>query len=158
MAFSLVSTAERPDLAPVSARWRWEAFFRAKGMALEVIEARARDAAESRGAMPRTFVLLENGVPLGTASLIACDLQERPELTPWLAGVVVAPEARGRGLAARLVAGVEGAAHRAGFQELWLYTHTAERVYARAGWRRIEEFIHEGKTCALMRRGLAQSS
>lgn len=153
---AILGTAGRPDLAEASARLRWEAFFRAKGIAFETILARAEATArEAAPVLPRSFVLLEDGVPLGTASLIANDLEARPELTPWLAGVVVDPSARGRGHGARLVRAVEAAAREAGITTLWLYTHTAEPLYARLGWEVVERFEHGGHLCALMRRILA---
>jgi GNAT superfamily N-acetyltransferase len=82
----------------------------------------------------QTFILLIDGEPVGTASLVAHDLDERPDLTPWLAGVFVAPKYRGRGYVGRLIAAVEQAGRSASIPTLWLYTNTAERVYARAGW------------------------
>ena len=42
-------------------------------------------------------------VLLGSAMLIAHDMDTRPQWTPWLAGMVVAPEFRGRGIGAALV-------------------------------------------------------
>jgi GNAT superfamily N-acetyltransferase len=78
--------------------------------------------------MPRTFILLANSEPVGTASLAAHDLDERPDLTPWLAGVFVVPHARGRGYAAHLISAVEQEARIASISTLWLYTNTAERI------------------------------
>ncbi len=86
----------------------------------------------------QTFVLLVDEAPVGVASLVAHDLDSRPELTPWLAGVFVVPEARGRGHAAHLIAAVEAAGRAAAIPSLWLYTHSAERIYARVGWRTVE--------------------
>jgi len=148
----LCSTRERPELAEVTARWRWEAFSRRDGVPFEAVLSGAEATAASQGAMPWTVVLLEEGVPVGTASLVANDLEERPELTPWLAGVVVAPHARGRGLAARLVAAIEQRAAAAGVRTLWLYTGSAERIYARLGWSTVEQIVHQGRPCTLMRR------
>jgi GNAT superfamily N-acetyltransferase len=104
--------------------------------------------------MPRTFVLLVDDRPVGTASLAEQDLEERPDLTPWLAGVFVEPESRGRGLAAELIAAVEGECRKMAIPMLWLYTRTAEKVYIRAGWRTVETVAHNGKPYALMRRDL----
>jgi GNAT superfamily N-acetyltransferase len=95
--------------------------------------AAAKRTAATAGLMPRTLVLLADGEPVGTASLVAHDLDERPDLTPWLAGMFVAPHARGQGHAARLIAAVEQEAAAASISTLWLYTNTAERVYARGG-------------------------
>lgn len=156
MLTSIVSTSDRPDLVPVTARWRWEAFFRDAGKPFDpVLEAAERTAA-SAAPVPRTLVLLVDDEPVGTASLTAHDLDERPDLTPWLAGVFVAPHARGRGHAARLIAAVEREARAASISTLWLYTNTAERIYARAGWRTVETVQHGGKPFALMRRDLSR--
>jgi GNAT superfamily N-acetyltransferase len=102
--------------------------------------------------MPRTFILLANGEPVGTASLVAHGLEERPDLTPWLAGVFVEPHARGRGHAGPLISAVEQAARTASILTLWLYTNTAERIYARAGWQTVESVQHGGKPVVLMKR------
>ena len=86
----VVSTAERPELAPVVATWLWEEFRRHRGHSLgEVLAAVAFSIGAAR--MPRTFVLLEDGRPVGTASLTEHDLDERPDLSPWLAGVCTSP-------------------------------------------------------------------
>lgn len=97
---SIVSTLERPEFVPLVARWLGDAFWRAGGRSLEHVLDAVKQSATARP-MPRTFILLVDGDPVGTASLVAHDLNERPELTPWLAGVFVEPHARGRGHAAR---------------------------------------------------------
>lgn len=102
--------------------------------------------------MPQTLVLLEDAVPIGTASLVAQDLDERPDLSPWLAGVFVVPEARRQGNVARLISAIEERAAAAGIPTLWLYTLTAERIYARLGWRTVEMVEHGGKLVPVMRR------
>jgi GNAT superfamily N-acetyltransferase len=154
MLLSIVSTSERPDLVAATARWRWEAFYRESGRPFEdVLQAANRTAALAR-LVPRTLVLLADGEPIGTASLTAHDLDERPDLTPWLAGMFVAPHARGQGYAARLIAAIEVQAAAGSIATLWLYTNTAERIYARAGWQTVETVQHNGKPFALMRRDL----
>ena len=66
----------------------------------------------------------------------------------------VVPEARGQGYAAKLVSAVEEEARRQSISTLWLYTNTAERIYARLGWRTVETILHDGKPSALMLRDL----
>jgi GNAT superfamily N-acetyltransferase len=156
LALTIVATSDRPDLVPVTARWRWEAFFRDKGRPFEEILAAAKRSASVARPIPRTLVLLADGEPVGTASLTAQDLEERPDLTPWLAGMVVAQHARGNGYAARLIAAVEQEARGVFVSTLWLYTNTAERIYARAGWQTVETVLHDGQPFALMQRRLVQ--
>ena len=152
MPYAIVSTADRPELAEITARWRWEAFFRKHGRSFEDVLAAAQRTAAGAQVMPRTFVLLADNAPIGTASLVAHDLDERPDLTPWLAGVFVTPAFRGQGHAARLITAVEDAAVGAAFPVLWLYTNTAARVYARAGWEHVETVQHNEKPYSVMRR------
>jgi GNAT superfamily N-acetyltransferase len=78
--------------------------------------------------IPRTLVLLVEDEPVGTASLAAHDLDERPDLTPWLTGVFVAPHARGQGYAAELIAAVEQEAVRHQFQ-LCGFIRTRQNVF-----------------------------
>jgi GNAT superfamily N-acetyltransferase len=150
---SIVSTTDRRDLVPVVANWLWDEFGRANGRTLEQVNERIAGFVATVG-LPRAFVLLLDGVPAGTASYVAQDLEDRPDLTPWLAGVVVAPAFRGRGLAASLVRAVEDAARADSVSTLWLYTWSAERVYARIGWRTVEHFERRGVRNALMVREL----
>ena len=154
---TIVSTRERPDLAPLVAQWLWEEFWHFGGYTLqETLDAVLTSV--TAAALPRTFILLANGEPVGTASLARDDLETRPDLLPWLAGVIVTPQARRKGYAAHLVSAVEDEARAQGVPTLWLYTHTAEHIYARLGWITVEHFLRQHgptkKRFALMRREL----
>jgi GNAT superfamily N-acetyltransferase len=153
---SIVSTADCPDLAPLTASWRWDAFFRHTGTPLDAMVAEANQTAAAASYIPRTFVLLVGAMPVGTVSLAGHDFEGRPDLTPWLAGLFVAPEARRQGHATRLIAHVEQYARNAAIPVLWLYTNTAETLYARAGWHTVETVRDDGRPFALMRRDLTR--
>lgn len=153
MGISVVSTSERSDLVPEVARWLWDQWWRRDGHSFEQTLDAVRESVSARP-MPRTFILLADGQPLGTASLAARDLDERPDLSPWLAGVFVLPAARRQGHAVRLVAAVEAECRAVSIPTLWLYTRTAERLYARNGWRTVESFQRNGNAHVLMRRDL----
>ena len=150
----IVRTSERPDLIPTVAAWVWEAFWGRDGYTLEHVEGVYRSFTAEVGPQ-QAFVLLIDERPVGVASLVFGDLEERPDLSPWLAGVFVAPEARGRGHVAGLIRAVEDAARAGGVPILWLYTSSAERIYARAGWRTVEAIEHNGRPAVLMQRALA---
>jgi GNAT superfamily N-acetyltransferase len=153
MAISVVSTSERPDLVPLVARWLWDAFWRRNGHSFETT-LQAVEASAVAQFMPRTFIVLVDNKPVATASLASHDLEERPDLTPWFAGLFVEPHARGQGHAVRLIAAVEAECRKAMVPTLWLYTNTAERLYTRVGWKTVETIQHGGEPFALMRRDL----
>ena len=150
----IVRIAERPDLVPMVAQWLWDEWHLDAGDSIEAVRD-AVAASVSPIGPPQTFVLLVDNRPVGTASLVAHDLDERPNLTPWLAGVFVIPEARGRGHVIHLIQAVEVACRSAGVGTVWLHTTSAERVYARAGWHSVEAIQRHGRRpVTLMRRDL----
>src|SRR4051812_27947910 len=100
----IVALSAQPDLAPVVAGWMVEAFPYPGGPTVAAITALF--LAPPVGP-EETFVRFEGDRPVGTASLAHQDLDSRPDLTPWLAGVYVVPDARGRGHAEALVRQVE---------------------------------------------------
>jgi GNAT superfamily N-acetyltransferase len=104
MGYRIVSISERPDLAPLVAAWRMGAFGHPGGWTIDDVVTMI--LAPPMGP-EETFVLFEESRPVGTASLAHEDLETRPDLTPWLAGVYVEPAFRGRGHGTALVRQVE---------------------------------------------------
>ena len=72
----------------------------------------------------------------------------------WIAGLYVEPAFRGRGYATALIRRVEAFAQAASVRVLWLYTSTAETLYARLGWQRAGTEDERGETVVLMKRSL----
>jgi GNAT superfamily N-acetyltransferase/predicted DNA-binding protein (MmcQ/YjbR family) len=105
-----------------------------------------------RDQLPIALVAHDGDELWGTASLTAADLEERPDLTPWLAGVYVVPSHRGRGLGGVLVRAVEDLARDRGFTRLHLITAGQESFYAALGWRTLEQRTHLGEAVTVMMR------
>jgi hypothetical protein len=153
----IVSLVDRTDLGPNVADWLWQNWDKYNGFTFE--QTLEYVSASSAGKdIPQTFVLLIDGEPVGTSSLVAADMKERPDLTPWMASVFVIPELRRRGHVIRLIQAVEAAAVAAAISTLWLHTDSAERIYSRAAWRMVEIVQREGKPPAtVMRRDFTLS-
>jgi len=147
----IVAVSDQPDLAPIVAKWLVDEFgypgSRTLDEMTELIISPPRGPEE-------TFVLFEQDRPVGTASLAHDDLASRRDLTPWLAGVFVERAFRGRGYATALVRRVEAYAREASVPVLWLYTWTAESLYARLGWTRVGLESNRGQKEVLMTRRL----
>lgn len=107
-------------------------------------------AACGRREPPATFVALADGQMLGSAMLLVHDMDTRPDLSPWLAGVFTAPGYRGRGIATQLSRHVIRHAAELGFGRLYLYTPTAENFYARLGWNVVERARYRDTAVTVM--------
>ena len=93
---------------------------------------------------------LEGDELLGSVSLNECDMDTRADLTPWLGGLLVKPEARGRGVATALVRHLEERAGGMGVRRLYLYTNSARGLYQKLGWQVMGLEQYEGKIVTLM--------
>ena len=146
-----VALTDRLDLAPLVAQWLHAEFSHARGPSLpeRIVHLQSQKPPEE------TFILYDDDVPVGTARLVVNDLPSRPDLTPWLASVVIPPELRGRGYSAPLIRHVETKA-TAIAPVLWLYTWTAEPLYTRMGWERVgpERDANRDLAVVLMKRNL----
>ena len=153
----VASLVDRPDLLDTAAGWGWSEWGRVAGRTLEQSTERRRRLVAENG-FERCFMLLDDEAPAGMASLVRSDLDERPDLTPWLAGVYVAPSFRGRGHGARVIRAVEAAAQQSDIATLWLYTWTAAPLYRRLGWTDAETLTLNTGPALVMRRDFAKAA
>ena len=102
----------------------------------------------------KCLIALDQGRLSGCAALARDDLAQRPDLGPWLACVLVQPEARGAGLAAQLIEAICSHAKEMGVTNLYLHTHDQSAYYARRGWETLERFEAWGEEQWLMMRRL----
>jgi GNAT superfamily N-acetyltransferase len=149
---TITCAARRPDLVPVVSGWLWREWWQDRGLSADATRALYSKGQVEVGA-PQTLILLADDVAVGTASLALHDLEERPDLSPWLAGVFVIPEMRGRGCARRLLAAFDEVCCAATIKTAWLYTTSAGGLYLKAGWRVAQTVERPGRRpVTLMRR------
>ena len=98
--------------------------------------------------IPTTFVALIGNKVVGSASLVENDMEDRLELTPWLASVFVDPKYREMGAGTKLVNKIIELARKNGNKEFYLYTPDKENFYQKIGWQTFEkrEFHDENVT------------
>ncbi len=120
----------------------------------DTVELRAKRIADccGRRSIPMGLVAVEGRQLCGSAFLIAHDMKDRLELTPWLAGVFVLPEMRRCGMGTALVSRVIEEASMMKVGALYLYTSTAAALYARLGWEEIERRQYRGVDVTVMAR------
>src|SRR5207302_8541825 len=88
LAFTISDLRRRPEFFDTVARQIWQAWWQAEGYPLDYISGRLR-ANMNDTPIPFALVAHDGNAFLGTASVIASDLAERPQLTPWIAAVWV---------------------------------------------------------------------
>ncbi len=76
----------------------------------------------NEGSIPLALVAFEKEQFIGTASLIKCDMDDRTELFPWLAAVLVKPENRNRGVGTLLLKSIDIECLKFGYNRYYLYT------------------------------------
>lgn len=142
--------ADYPELTPVLAAWFYAQWGHQRpGNSVEKVAAKLRMRL-NRDQIPLTMVAMSEGVLLGTASLQGQDLEEREDLSPWLAGVYVDADRRDKGVGSLLVEAIAGQAVRLGVERLFLYTYDRENFYSRLGWFVLERREHDGKQIVVM--------
>jgi GNAT superfamily N-acetyltransferase len=153
--------ADRPDAIPTLARWHHEQWKHLNPG--DSVERRIERLQTHLGKkqVPTTFVALslpkqlgakaDRENILGSASLIAHDMDTHPELSPWLASVFVAPHARRRGIGTALIRRVIQETRALDLPQLYLFTTPDKKhFYARLGWSLIERTRYRGRQQIVM--------
>ncbi len=127
--FAIMPLAARPDvIGPLATLLEatWPDWYGASGQG----DADKDLTARSGPGLPKGWVALHGDVAIGTVALTRTSFGAGPEEAPWLGGLCVAPEWRGRGIGGDLVAEVE----RSVPGPLYTTTREAAPIFQRRGW------------------------
>jgi N-acetylglutamate synthase-like GNAT family acetyltransferase len=150
-SFTISDLRQCPEFFDTVAERIWQAWWKADGHPIDYISGRLR---ESLSATPIPFALVAHHGEafLGTASVIASDLAERPQFTPWVAAVWVDPEARQRGVGAALVDRAAQDCFALGVARAFLCARPQRAgFYERLGWTSIEREVGRHQLSVLIR-------
>ena len=119
---AIVHLFEVPQLRRTAAELIHEEFWRnVPGASLTAIQARLA-LADSAEHLPLALVALHEAQVIAAVNLVDNDDEDYPEWHPWLAGLVVAPAWRGRGLGSALVLALLAHASRLGVPRVYFGT------------------------------------
>jgi predicted N-acetyltransferase YhbS len=141
----ILTLAEAPGAIPALAALmeaEWPDWYGPGGRGAALADLRGRTRTEG---LPLGFVAREGQTVLGGAALAATSYGAEPGETPWIVGLLVAPEARGRGTGSALVAACEARARAAGASAIFATTGTARGLLQRRGWSVLRN-LGEGQT------------
>jgi len=95
--------------------------------------------------IPLTLVAFDREIAIGSASIVEHDLDSRPDLTPWIASVVVRSDYHRQGVGTALIRRIEKEAAGLGINKLYLFTPDMEEFYATMNWVTIGHEMFKGK-------------
>ncbi|MFM9943254.1 MAG: GNAT family N-acetyltransferase [Hyphomicrobiaceae bacterium] len=134
------------------ARWRAEAFSVLDANPEQEQRTLAAFVSDQRDQVALVAKLGETTI--GTCLLVKSEIDPIHSVTPWLAGLFVAPEYRRLGAGKVLVRAIEEQAKQRGAPRLYLYTGGAVGFYERLGWQVIDRKMWKGLDTRLMARDL----
>ena len=105
----------------------------------------------SKDKLPLTLVALRNNNPIGMVSLREKD-GIRPDLSPWLASLVVSPKYRKFGVGKQLINAIKIEAVSKNYKKLYLFAfdRTIPEWYAHLGWKLIGNDQHFNHPISIM--------
>ncbi|WP_027967069.1 GNAT family N-acetyltransferase [Halomonas halocynthiae] len=107
--------------------------------------------------LPMTFIAFEGDELVGNICLVAEEVSNRPQYTPWISRVYVSTEHRGKSIGRRLIEHAKSALQQQGHPELYLLTEDKADYYAQLGWEKVEEYQLNGLTVDIMKIALAKN-
>ena len=150
---------DRPEFFDAVADRIWRAWWESRGFPRDYIAGRLR---ENLNPEPLPIALVAHDGPtfLGTASVIASDLEDLPQYTPWVAAVWVDPQHRERQIGRALVARAAGDAFKLGIDRVYICApKLRQNFYLRQGWLPIRHNVGDrGVTVFVRERAGAPSA
>ena len=117
--------ADEQHFIPTIAQWYFEEWAHlTQGISQEEIEIKVAKMAESRSALPISFVLHDGNELLAVAELKFHEHANFPDYQHWLGGVFVPADKRGRGYSNIILAQTLKHAHQLGISSLYLQCET----------------------------------
>jgi GNAT superfamily N-acetyltransferase len=152
---------DHPELAEELARLSWKEWQEVYQQRERTLEDSLKNYRERMNTdrLPLTFVAVRAGRAancgaaselVGMVSLKFHDMDTRPDLDPWLGGLLVLPEWRNRGVGMMLMHRATEEARRLNVPRLYLWTHSAEGLYHKLGWQVVERSDYFGKEAVVM--------
>ena len=129
----------------------WHSLYDQRGQTFADVESIINERAKV-GSLPLAFVAFRREQVVGTVSLKVRDLEIRPDLTPWLGGLLVVSNWRHLGIGSLLIERALKEAKILKLRRLYLWTTSAESLYLKLGWSEVERAEYCGRSIVVMER------
>lgn len=158
MALEFFFLKEKQDILPKLAQSvyeQWIDMYTRRGECAEDVAKKMRDrAVDDR--IPLTMVAFDGDLLVGSVTIKNDDFARRSDLNPWIAGVFILPEHRGKGYSPQLIAHAEDIARdKFKLDTIYLYTGSAEGLYTKTGYTVVERFDSDTRELVVMEKRLS---
>jgi len=133
---SIVNLADDINYIEEVSTWLWEEWAKEYGTKLEDVIYRTKHSI-CKNRVPQIYIAKRNNELVGTVSIWHNDLISRQDLTPYLAGLYVKKEHRGKGIGTLLQEKCILVVKELGYKSLYLITDH-ENYYEKSGWKFLE--------------------
>ena len=100
--------------------------------------------------IPINYIALIGENLVGTFNLMISDPPNRKDLSPWFGSLYVEPNWRKQGIGTFLLKSAVSKAKELGVQKLYLCTPSQQKMYAKSGWKQIDEVEFRGEKVTIM--------
>lgn len=133
----------------------WRDLYEAAGLGLNDLVA-ALEARAVTDSLPLTLVAVSQGKVVGSGSIKLEEPGTKAGLSPWIGGLYVRAEYRGKGLGGMMLDALEAKARELGVKALYLSADSAVEFYRRKGWSILESVESFGvRNVSLMTKNLS---
>ena len=136
---NILSLSDCPEFAETCAAWSFgEWSSQVKGRKISDSLQRYQETARSKNnSLPKIWIAVVDDRPAGMISLKENDHEDHQDFTPWLASLYVHSDYRGQNIARKLCQHVIGHAKDSGWDKIYLFTHSAPKLYEKLGFENI---------------------
>ena len=100
--------------------------------------------------LPINYIALVGGDLVGTFNLMLSDPPKRKDLSPWFGSLYVEPNYRNQGIGTLLLKSAVSKAKEFGVEKLYLCTPNHQEMYAKSGWKPIDEVEFRDEIVTIM--------
>ena len=151
---NIVNLSAKTDMIDTLATWHygeWGDLY--PGETLESFKTELY-ASLSPEPVPATFIAIDNGVLLGSISVLHKDMDIDAPWTPWLANLYVNPDYRQRGIGKQLIQYLLEYCTAHAINQLYLFTPASRTYYESLGWKVLKSLRYHGQEVDIMHRAL----
>lgn len=149
----LIRISDKKEYIPVIAQWFHDEWAHLNpGRTLDDIVQMIHDSFNSPKGI--IYVATINEKPVSSISFRESELDDKPDLSPWMSSLVVESQSRNQGIGKKTISLFKNHCKKEGIKSLYLFTENHSKWYESLGWEPVEEARFKGHCGMTMKTNL----